>query len=94
MVGTQQFMGRVVFHHGNFQPVQILEAAGFRAAFMGQDDDGKVEIGACEGQEILAFGGGHDARQQVELVIAGLFKHRGPVNRFDQFDSHAQAVLE
>ena len=94
MVGAEQFMGGVVLHHGNFQPVQILEAAWFRAAFMGQDDDGKVEIGACEGQEVLAFGGGHNARQQVELIIAGLFKHCGPVNRFDQFDSHTQAVLE
>jgi len=44
-------------------------------------------------QEALAFGGGHDARQQVELVVAGLFQYRAPVHRLDQFDPEPEAVL-
>src|SRR5471032_1789731 len=94
MVGAQQFVRCVVFHHGDLQPVKVLEVARFGAAFVGEDDNGKVQIRPCEGQETLALLGGHDAGQQVELVVFGLFEHGGPVGGLDQFDPDAQAVLD
>eukprot|EP00659_Diplonema_papillatum_P013428 gene13428-biopygen13468 len=93
VVSAQQFMGRVVFHHGHLQPVQVFEAAWLRAAFVGEDDDGEVEIRPGKRQETLAFRCGHDARQQVELVVAGLFQHGAPVHRLDQFYPDAKAIL-
>ena len=46
MVGAQQFVGRVVFHNGDLQAVQIFEGARLGAAFMGEDHYGEVEIGS------------------------------------------------
>ncbi|MNH23749.1 hypothetical protein D3C81_1330370 [compost metagenome] len=57
MVGTQQFVWSVILHHSDFQAVQVLQCAGLLAAFMGQDDDGEIQIRARESQVALAFGG-------------------------------------
>ncbi|MNI31061.1 hypothetical protein D3C73_849310 [compost metagenome] len=60
---------------------------------MRQDDNREVQIGSGERQERLAFRGRHDARQQVELALFGLFEHNRPTDRFDgrQFDGQSLA---
>ena len=82
VVGTQQFMGRVVFHHGDFQAVQIFEFARLSASNVGKYDDRKVQIGARKRQVILTLRGRHDARQQVQFRLFGLLKHGRPAHRF------------
>ena len=94
MMGAQQLMGGVVFHHGNLQAVEVFQGARFGAALMGQDNDGEVQVRPGERHIALAFRRGHDARQQVELVVAGLLQHCTPVCRLDQFDAHAEAILD
>ncbi|MND91685.1 hypothetical protein D3C80_838200 [compost metagenome] len=83
MVGAQQFVGGVVFHHGDFQAVQVFQVMWLRTPDMGQDDNRKIQIGAGERQVILAFRGRHDARQQVQLALLGLFQDGGPAHRLD-----------
>jgi hypothetical protein len=94
MVGAQQFVGGIVLHHGDLQAIQVLEGAGLGTAFMGENDDGEVEVRPGECEEALALRGGHDARQQVELVVPRLLQQCAPVGRFYQLDLDAQAFLE
>nr|VVN23527.1 hypothetical protein PS652_04455 [Pseudomonas fluorescens] len=94
MVSAQQLMGGVVFHHGDFQAVQVLDSARLRAAFMGQDDNREIQVRAGKGQKTLAFGGRHDAGQQVEFVLARLLEYGGPADRFDRLELHTQAFLD
>jgi hypothetical protein len=42
------------------------------AAFVGEDDNREIQVGAGECQVALAFRGGHDAGQQIELALFGL----------------------
>ncbi|MNS46688.1 hypothetical protein D3C72_791960 [compost metagenome] len=94
MVGAQQFVRGVVFDHGNLQTVQVVQVARLCAAFVGEDDDGEVEVRPGEGQVALAFGGGHDAGQQVDAAFAGLRQYLGPAAGFDRFERHTQALLD
>ncbi|MNZ93052.1 hypothetical protein D3C78_1121060 [compost metagenome] len=82
-MGAQQFVGGVVFHHGDFQAIQVLQVVWLGAPDMGQDDDRKIQIGAGERQVFLAFRGRHDARQQVDFAFFGLFQDGGPAHRLD-----------
>ncbi|MND89036.1 hypothetical protein D3C80_810780 [compost metagenome] len=94
MVGTQQFMGRIVFHHGDFQPVQVLEVARLRATLVGQDDNGKVQVGPGELQVLLALGSRHDTGQQIQLALPGLLEHHRPTDRLDRLDAYAQSLFD
>ncbi|MNP77364.1 hypothetical protein D3C76_1747800 [compost metagenome] len=61
---------------------------------MGEDDDREIQVRAGEGQVTLAFGGRHDAGQQVEFVLACLLEYSGPADRFDRLELHPQAFLD
>ncbi len=93
-MGAQQLVGGVVFHHGNFQPIQVLEIARPCAAFMGKNHHREVDIRASEGQVVLAFRRRHDAGDKVETIASSHFQDRPPIWRLDQLDAHAQAVLD
>lgn len=94
MVGAQQFVRGVVFDHGDLQAVKVVQVARLCTAFMGEDYDGEVEVRPGEGQVALAFGGGHDAGQQVDAAFACLRQYLGPAAGFDRFERHAQALLD
>ena len=94
MVGAQQFMGRVVFHHGDFQPVQVFEFARLGASDMGQNDNRKVQVGAGERQVSLALRGRHDARQQVQLGLFGLLQDDGPADGLDGRELDGQPLTD
>ncbi|MNJ60588.1 hypothetical protein D3C77_563320 [compost metagenome] len=87
-------MRSIVFDHGNLQAVQVFEVAWLCTTFVGEDDDGEVEVRASEGQVGLALGGGHDAGQQVDAVFARLRQYLGPAAGFDRFERHTQALLD
>ncbi|MCY1406596.1 hypothetical protein D9M71_218670 [compost metagenome] len=90
---TQQLMGCIVFHHGDFQPVELLEVTRLRAALVGQDDNREVQVGAGKCQEVLPFGGRHDAGQQIHFALPGLFKHSRPTDGLDRLDAYAQPIF-
>lgn len=64
------------------------------AAFVGENDDREVQVGAGEGQVGLAFRGGHDAGQQVDAALAGLREHLGPAAGLDGLELDTKAVLD
>ncbi|MOA37621.1 hypothetical protein D3C78_1592310 [compost metagenome] len=61
---------------------------------MGEDDDGKVEVGAGEQQVLLAFRGGHDPGQQIQVAVACLLQHFAPAAGFDRGELHVQALAD
>ncbi|MNN20327.1 hypothetical protein D3C81_1336030 [compost metagenome] len=63
VMGAQQFMRRIVLHHGNLQPVEVFQGARLRSALMGQNDDREIQVGAGEGQETLTLRCRHDSRE-------------------------------
>lgn len=85
VVGAQQLVGGVVLDHSDFQAVQVLQFTRLCAAFVGKDDNGKVEVRAGESQVALAFRGRHDAGQQVDAAFACLRQYFGPATGFDRF---------
>ncbi|MNG93823.1 hypothetical protein D3C79_528050 [compost metagenome] len=94
VVDAQQLVGRVVLDHGDLQAVQVLDRARLRAARVGEDDDGEIEVRAGEGQVALALGRRHDAGKQVDAVMARLVQHLGPIAGLDRLERHPQALLK
>ncbi|MNN71048.1 hypothetical protein D3C81_1869470 [compost metagenome] len=92
MLGAQQFVRSVVFHHGDFQAVEVLKVMGLSASHMGQDNNGEIQVGSGEGQVVLALGGGHDAGQQVELALFDLVQHLGPTDRLHGRNLDGQTI--
>ncbi|MDT4845994.1 hypothetical protein FQZ97_799990 [compost metagenome] len=94
MLAAQQFVGRIIRDHGNFQSRQILHCTWLRAAIACQDDDREVQVGAGEGQISLAFGGRHHGGEQVELAGLGLLQDLAPAVCCARLQAHAQALFE
>ncbi|MNQ63193.1 hypothetical protein D3C85_775670 [compost metagenome] len=87
-------MGRVVGDDADAQAVEVLEVGWLRALGPGQDDDGEVQVRAGEEQVFLAFRGGHDAWQQVQVAVAGVLQHGAPAAGLDGRQFHAQALVD
>ncbi|MNF90286.1 hypothetical protein D3C84_728460 [compost metagenome] len=92
VVSAQQFMRRVVFHHGDFQTVQLFKLVRLSASDVGKDDDRKVEVGARKRQVFLTLRGRHDAWQQIQFRLFGLLKHSRPAHRLDGRELDGQAL--
>ena len=92
MVGAQEFMGRVVFHHGDLQAVQIVKFARLCATDVGEDDDGEVEVRTSERQISLTLRCRHDPGQQIDLALLDLLKHYRPAHGFDRGEFDRQTL--
>lgn len=93
MFVAQQFVGGVTVDHGHAQPLQFAQSARLRALFLAKNNNREVEVGAGEGQVLLAFGGGHQAGQQVQLTGSGIGQHFAPVLCGRWAQSNRQALF-
>jgi len=61
VLGAQQLVRGVVLDHANPQAVEFLDVFRRRAALVGEDDNGEVQVGPGKRQALLALGRRHDA---------------------------------
>ena len=61
VLSAQQFVGGVVFNYTHSEAVEFLDIFRRRAALVGEDDNGEVQIGPGKCQAFLPLGGRHDA---------------------------------
>ncbi|MDT4873765.1 hypothetical protein FQZ97_1090270 [compost metagenome] len=87
-------MGGVVGYDADAQAIESLDVRRSRALGLGQDDDGEVEIGPGEVQVLLAFGGGHDAGQDIQLTFAGSLEHFAPIAGFHRGELQLQLAAD